>query len=224
MTAMNVQKSRVLALLMEQDSYFTEYGLRREYEEAFASPVDEAEFKKIVSQLTGNDTLIGFDVEEDGLDGVLIDHNEHGPLESSDYSIIGADTYLAMGPAFPVALHQNLSAVSEAAADGGLSESLRLISLLPVDSSQWTGLPTGFRFTPEMQNKVVDILQKAHRQVSTLGLTNAEAAKATAYIDCALMMAQLPEPEPDLVALLVKRLLVVVGAIGFFADLKGIFS
>jgi hypothetical protein len=220
----SVQKSRVLALLMEQDSYFTEFGLQRDYEDAYGSSVDEAEFKKIVWQLTTNDTLIGFDVESDGLDGVLFDHNEYGQLDQDDFTIIGTDTYFAMGPAFPVALHQDLLAVSEAATEGGLSEALRLMSLLPVDSSQWTGLPKGFRFTPEVQRKIVNILEQARNQVSGLGLTNTEAAKVSAYIDCALILAQLPEPEPDVVALLIKRLLVVVGAIGFFADLKGIFD
>ena len=224
MSAVSIQKSRVLAILMEQDSYFTEYGLKRDYEEAFDGSVDEAEFKKIVAQLTGNDTLIDFDVESDGLDGVIIDHDEHGQLNSDDYTIIGAGTFLALGPAFPVALHQDLSSVSEAAADGSLSETLRLLSLLPIDSSQWTGLPKGFRFTPEVQKKVVNILEMARHEVGKLELTNAEAAKASAYIDCALVMAQLPEPEPDVVALLIKRLLIVVGVIGIFADLKGIFG
>jgi hypothetical protein len=218
-----VRKSRLLAVLMEQDSYFTEYGLRRDYQQNFGK-VDEAEFKKLVSQLQGNDTLITFDLEEDGMDGILIDHNEHGQLASGDYTIIGAETYLSIGPAFPVALNQDLAAVAEAAAEAGLSETLRLISLLPVDSSGWTGLPKGFRFTPEVQARVINILEMARAQISTMELSNAECAKASAYIDCALTLTQLPEPEPDLIALLVKRLLIVVGAIGFFADLKEIFG
>jgi hypothetical protein len=209
---------------MEQDSYFTQYGLKHDYEKAFGEVADEEEFKKLVWQLQSNDTLISFDVETDGLDGVLVDHPEHGQVSIDECTIIGAETYLAIGPAFPVALQQDLTAVSESAAEGGLPEALRLIGLLPADSSRWTGLPVGLRFTPAVQSKVVHALEKARAQLTTIELTNAECAKASAYIDCALMMAQLPEPEPDLVALLIKRFLVVVGALGVFADLNSLFD
>ena len=213
-----------MALLLEQDSFFTDYGIRADYEKSFGAVDDEDAFKRSLYELTSNDTMIAFDVEDDGLDGVYVDHEKHGTIDLSECSIMGTDRYYSIGPAFPVALHADLGAISEAAVDGGLSEAFRMISMLPVDSSAWTGISKDFRFTAEVQTKLVSTLEIARNQISTLQLSNVEAARAKAYIDCALMLADLPDPEPDVIAMLIKRLLLVVGAVGVFADLKGIFA
>jgi hypothetical protein len=217
-------KSKMLAVLMEQDSYFTQFGLIHDYTTAFGADDGEAEIKRLISDFESDATLIGFDVESDGMDGILIDHNEHGQLDPNDYDVIGAANYLSIGPAFPIVVHQELNSISEAAVVGGFSETLRLLALLPVDSSGWTGTTSNLRFTPEIQTKIVAVLEHARLELNDYSLSNVEAKKASAYIDCALIMAQLPEPEPDLVALLIKRLLVIVGFVGVFADFKEIFS
>jgi hypothetical protein len=220
---MSVSQVKLSALILEQDSFFTEFGLRSEYEKAFEA-VSEEDFRKSCNDMVTNGALIQFDVENDGMDGVLIDHEEHGQLESQDFHIVGADTYLAVGPHFVPLVQQDSAAIAKEASSGGLAQALQILGMLPIDSSKWTGLDGKLRFTPEVQAQTIELLQRAQTQVSTLGLSNVDAAKATAYIECALMLAQLPEPEPDIIALLIKRLLIVIGTVSFAADLRGLFG
>ncbi len=216
-------KARLLAALLEQDSFFTEYGLNRDFEQAFGrSGVQVEEFKAAFRSLESNGSLVAFNLESDGLDGVVLDHDDHGPISGQDFSVLSAEIYYALGSAFPVELQDNLSEVSEAAIDGGFSEAIRLLKMLPVDSSRWTGMSPVLRFSPVVQSKTIEILQRARSSVSNLSLTNSEAAKVAAYIDSALLLADLPDPEPDLVRIMVKRIALIVGMIGFVADLKSL--
>ena len=217
-------RSKMLAVLMEQDSYFTQFGLIHDYTKAFGAGDGEADIKRLISDLESDATLIGFDVESDGMDGILIDHNEYGQLDPNDCDIVGAQNYLSIGPAFPIAVHHELNSISEAAVAGGFSEALRLLALLPINSSGWSGTPSSLRLTPEIQTKIVMVLERARLELNDYSFSNVEAKTASAYIDCALIMAQLPDPEPDIVALLIKRLLIIVGFVGVFADFKEIFS
>jgi len=216
-------RARLLAALLEQDSFFTEYGLKRDFEQAFGvNGVQADEFKAAFRSLESNGSLVAFNLESDGLDGVVLDHHDHGPISGQDFSVLSAEIYYALGSAFPVELQDNLSEVSEAAIDGGFSEAIRLIKMLPVDSSRWTGMSPVLRLSPVVQSKTIEILQRARSSVLQLSLTNSEAAKVAAYIDSALLLADLPDPEPDLVRIMVKRIALIVGMIGFVADLKSL--
>ncbi|WP_141395752.1 hypothetical protein [Sphingomonas spermidinifaciens] len=214
-------KARLLAMLLEQDSFFTDFGLKRDFEQAFGEP-NSQEYSTTLAALKANDTIIAFDVEADGLDGVILDHPDHGQIDLKECSPITVDTFFAIGPSFAVEMHQDLYSVSEAAADGGLSEALRLIKLLPIDSSKWTGEHRALRFTPQVQSKLLLILERARAEVAQLQLSNAEAARVAAYVESAQLLAELPDPEPDLIRLLVQRILLIVGVVGFAGDLKGL--
>jgi hypothetical protein len=213
----------VFAVLLEQDSFFLENSLFSEMKEVIPD-LTEGDFNEIFSELDSDGTLVAFDVEEDGLDGVLIDHEDHGSLKSEDLFIIGASIQYSLGAAFPIKLFPIRHEVAEAAFGAGLKEASRLLSLLPIDSSSWTGVQPDFRFDDASKSKVIDLIKSARKYLEGSALSNADHAKADAYLDCALRLAELPEPEPDFIAEFIKRALIVMGLVGWIADLKALFG
>jgi hypothetical protein len=218
-------KNRLLLLYLEDPALKTDDNLHKKYKAVFGENDNGQEVYQTIQDLSQHDILIDFDPEFEAFnDFISLTHKEHGDIDLCDIEISGMDSFLALGPKSIVAVIENADELAETAVEMGFSKALAHLKNLPIDAGKWTGLPTGFRFTKEVQTRVVHILKKAQIELDCLVLTNEERAKASAYIDCALVMAQLPDPEPDIVALMIQRLLILVGLVGFFADLKGIFN
>ena len=217
-------EAQFMANLMEQDSYFTQYALASDFETYFPNSFDEQRFKKVFWEFEKSSQLVALDAEFDVIQDLSLEHHEHGPIEVKDVDFTGADIYYAMGPACVVSFYENLSEISQAAAEGGLSETLRLTSLMPTDSSAWTGIPKALKYDQKVQAQAVELLEDARRKLSTMSLSNADHKTASGYVECALILMNLPEPELSLTQHFVRRLLTIVGVVGVFADLKEIFS
>jgi hypothetical protein len=209
---------------MEQDSYFQKDRIRDEFKNAFPDLTDE-DFGRAWSSFEGDGSLVGFDVESDGLDGALFEHEEHGTLNMNDMFILGTDEiYFGIGSAFPVRLYEMKSAVTEVAIDAGFSDAARMLSLLPIDSSSWTGISASFKFDDVAKSKVITLIDKARMELAKSPLTNAQHSKADAYLECALLMTEQDDPDADIIVVLIRRALALVTAIGLVADLKSIFG
>ena len=218
-------KNRLLLLFLEDTKLFTDDALLKRYKEAYGDNGDGAEAYEAIQELSRHDELVEFDPEYEAFnDFISVTHKEFGDIEFSDLDIQGMDSFLALGPKSVATIIENADGLAEFATDAGLSKALMYLKNLPVDASNWTGLPKGFTFTKEVQQKVIVALENARVELEGLSLSNAQHAKASAYIDCALIMAQAPDPEPDVVAFLIKRLWMVLAGVGLLADLKGIFS
>ena len=201
----------MLATLLEQDSFFTWSGLKYDYQKFFGILDDDEPFKKVVSGFQSSDVIIAFDLQEDGLDGALLDHNEHGSLNASDIMVIGDDQFLALGPAYAIELYADTSAVAEAAAEGGCREALRLIRLLPIDSSKWTGVRPTLVFDEKVKAKILDLLKRADQEMDGMYLSNVDSSQARALLKAALVLAEAPEPDPVLISTIVRRLSEIIG-------------
>lgn len=217
-------EAQFMAILMEQDSYFTQYALASDFQSHFPNSFEEQRFKKVFWEFEKSSQLIALDAEHDVIQDLTLEHHEHGPLEVKDVDFTGTDIYYAMGPACVVSFHENISEISQAAAEGGLKEVLRLASLLPTDSSGWTGIPKSLKYDQKVQTQAVRLLEEAQLKLSDLSLSNSDYKATSGYIECALILMNLPEPEPSLAQYFVKRALAIVGLVGVFADLKEIFS
>jgi len=216
-------EAQFLAVLMEQDSFFTDYSLRKELKEAFPTFSDE-EYNAIFRDFESDGTLIAFDLENDGLVGESFDHDDHGQIEAQELSLLSGGTYFySLGTAFPIRLHSQRSAVLQAALDGGLSEAARLLSNLPFDASTWTGRVEKLSFDAKAKSKFVALIKEARSCLDAAELNNLEYSKASAYLDCALLLAEQPEPDADLLAELVRRAIQLIGALSLMADLKSLF-
>ncbi|MFX4085911.1 hypothetical protein ACKU27_12510 [Sphingobium yanoikuyae] len=218
---MSELRVKVLATLLEQDSFFTWYGLKHDYQKFFGVLEDDEPFKKVVSGFQNSDVIIAFDLQEDGLGGALLDHNEHGSLNASDIMVVGDDEFLALGPAYAIELYADTSAVAEAAAEGGCREALRLIKLLPIDSSKWTGVRPTLVFDDKVKSKVLDLLKKADHEMDGMFLSNVDHSQARALLKAALILAEAPNPDPVLISTIVRRLGEIIG---FTSAVLGILS
>jgi hypothetical protein len=218
-------KNRLLLLFLEEPKLYTDDSLLKKYREVYGDSWNGHEVYESIQELSRHDQLADFDPEFEAFnDFISVTHKEHGDIEFGDLEIQGMDSFMALGPKSIVTIIENANELAEFAAESGLTKALAHLKNMPIDASKWTGLPTGFKFTKQVQLKVVEALNKARSELVGLGLSNAEHAKASAYIDCALIMAALPDPEPDIIALLIKRFLAIFAVVGVFADLKGIFD
>ena len=208
---MSELRAKVLATLLEQDSFFTRYGLKHSYEQFFGALSDDGPFKKVVSQFQSSDVIIGFNLQEDGLGDAILDHHEYGSLNASDITVLGDDEYLALGPAYAVELYADTSSVAEAAAEGGCREALRLIKLLPIDSSGWTGVRATLSFDDKVKSKILDLLKKADLEMDAMSLSNVDHSQARALLKAALVLAEAPDPDPVLISTIVRRLSEIIG-------------
>jgi hypothetical protein len=220
----NVDPNRLVCLFLEEDEPSSVGGLKFVYERAFGSGIAFEDIRHAARPLVESGVLIEFDPESEAIDGALFDHPVHGQFAGDELTVLNVDTYFGLGPKAPFYVDQNKELLIEASLNGGLAEAFDCLRELSIDSSKWTGLQAGFKFTPAVQAKLLELLESARKSLGDIELSNSQASKASAYIDCAVLLTNSPEPEPGLVRELLKRLLLVVPIIGVFADLKSIFS
>lgn len=211
-----------LVFLDRGDDALTHYAIAQALGVDPSDP--ERAVTKILHAMVQANILVEFDVESDGLDGVLVEHNEFGSLDNDELSFSNIDNIYCLGPKAFGFLDERKSHLAELASDRGLGSALERLMKLRADSSSWTGLPTGFSFTPEVQAKVIKLLTDAIDEVERSSLGNSTKVQAGGYLQAALILARAPDPQPDLIAILLKRLRLTLEAVGLFANVLGLLT
>jgi hypothetical protein len=98
------------------------------------------------------------------------------------------------------------------------------VGVPPVDSSSWTGLPRDFRLTEARRVSLVRALDKAEEVASNLPLGQEAQAQLRAYIGAARVLAEAPEPQPDLIWELVNRADALAGVASLFVSILALFT
>jgi DNA-binding MarR family transcriptional regulator len=91
------------------------------------------------------------------------------------------------------------------------------------DSSRWTGLPSGFRWSEEKREKLIDQLGAIEGALDSSSLGNVDKAQARAYVVAARALAEAPEPEPDLIWEVLQRANAVSGIASLFVAIIALF-
>ncbi|HEX8126292.1 MAG TPA: hypothetical protein VF548_11980 [Allosphingosinicella sp.] len=195
---------QVTAIALNSDTHLTYYQIIRDREKMFGAEFSQGEVRDVIAKLVKQEVLVETDIEWDILFGETLSHNQHGELDTNDFNF-NFDELLNLGPAALNFTEENARDLREAAAVGQLPRALTILQKLSVDSAQWTGLPRGFRFTPEVKHTLVRLLREADRQLEQSGLPNSQAAQAKAYVHSAILLAEAPDPQPDLIWEMVQR-------------------
>ena len=93
-----------------------------------------------------------------------------------------------------------------------------------VDSSSWTGLPTGFEIDAVRRDTLIAAISSAERQLDELGASNHEKAQARAYIVAIRALAEAPEPPADLIWELANRANSLAGIASLFVSIIALFT
>jgi hypothetical protein len=181
------------------------------YERSFGEDdVDRKQIGRIIYAMLKDGAIVEHDVENDTLDGAIIDHVEHGQLDNKDITFLSVDELLAIGPGMISYARARASYLAQQASEGGLNTALRLLNGLPIDSSLWTGMPAGFKLDDKTKAQVIKLLHRADNEISTVSGSNREVAQAKALITAALVLTEAPEPESEIVWGLLQKLSVFV--------------
>lgn len=211
-----------LVFLERGDDPLTNYGIAQALGENPHDP--EREVSNVVARMVKNEILVEFDIEHDALDDVIIERDKYGPLDNSDLSYVLTGNLYGLGPKCLEFVDDRKSQLMMEAADRGLVNALQRLRNLRVDSSSWTGLPAGFSFTPQVQARVVQLLGRAISEVDKSDLGNNAKAQTSAYLRAALVLAEAPDPPPDLVAELLRRIRYAGELVGFLSSMTGLLS
>ena len=143
---MSLGENDVFLVFLERgDDPLTSYGIAQALG---ADPHDLGhEVRRVVARMVEGEVLLEFDVENDALDGVLIEHEKYGQLDNSDLSYLHVDNLFGLGPKAIEFVDERKSQLMEMAADRGLGNALQRLRNLRIDSSSWTGLPAGFSWS-----------------------------------------------------------------------------
>lgn len=179
-------------------------------------------FKAVVYRLTKDDVLTDFDTEFEIADQLSVEHAEHGHLDLTDINFIGFDELVAIGPRFVERVRFRCSEIMEQAAAAGLSNAMNVLKQLPIESWKWTGLSTNFVFDAAAQSRVVKLLKQADDEIKITN--NYDGAQAKAFIKAALILAESPQPQPDLVWEIIQRVSAIVGLLSGIETLISIFK
>jgi hypothetical protein len=220
-----VVSDRILAIFLNQDDLVQVGIAELIYRRAFGDN-DEGrkEFRRVFFQLTKRDVLIEYDSEFEFADTLLVEHSEHGQLANSDLSYIGFEDLAAIGPGFVAAVRERSSEIFEQAVDAGFDHALERLRDLPIESWKWTGLSEGFVFDDTVKSKVIKLLRSADDELGSLELTNHETSQARALIKAALILADAPRPEADLVWEIIQRISAIIGIVSGIQGLSSIFK
>jgi hypothetical protein len=93
-----------------------------------------------------------------------------------------------------------------------------------IDSSNWTGLPSEFAFSPDKHATLVKLLEEAEDSLDGLGASNEEKAMARSYIVAARVLSDAPDPPIDLIWELISRANQLSGIAALFVSIIALFS
>jgi hypothetical protein len=92
-----------------------------------------------------------------------------------------------------------------------------------IDSSSWTGLPSNFQLTQDIQAKLVRDLDSAEAALTTLTVSQDERSQARAYIIAIRVLAEAPEPQTDLIWEMLTRANQISGIASLFVSIMALF-
>jgi hypothetical protein len=93
-----------------------------------------------------------------------------------------------------------------------------------IDSTNWTGLPSGFTFNPAKHDRLVSLLKEAEDSLDKLEATNEEKAMARSYLVAAKVLSDAPDPPIDLIWELIGRANQIAGITALLISLIALFS
>jgi len=202
---------RLVALFLNTADVQSQASIIVKYERSFdRSEADKKQIGRIIHNMIKDGIVVEHDVENDTLDGVIIDHSEHGQLDNKDITFLSVDDILAIGPEMVNYTRARASQVAEQAISGGLQGAIKSLKNLPIDSNLWTGMPVGFKLDAKTKAQVVSLLYRAEREISAATVNNREASQAKALVAAALILTEAPEPESEIVWGLLQKLSVFV--------------
>jgi hypothetical protein len=216
---------RILAIFLNEDDIVRVGGAALIYQRTFGG--DEGakkDFRRVFWQLVKDDILIEYDTETEIADELHVEHSEHGHLNNSDLSYIGFEELAAIGPAFVSAVRERSSEICEQALNGGLSHAFERLRQLPIESWKWTGLPESFVLDDAAKSKVIELLHLADVELSDRDLSNYQISQAKALIKAALILADAPKPQADLVWEIIQRISAIIGIAAGIQGLSSIFK
>jgi hypothetical protein len=92
-----------------------------------------------------------------------------------------------------------------------------------VNSSRWTGLPSGFTFSEDKLQTLVRELDRVEAALGTIQISQQERSQARAYIVAARVLAEAPEPPSDLIWEIIVRANSIAGIASLFVAIVGLF-
>ena len=216
---------RILAIFLDQNDLVQVGVAELIYTRSFGDGDDaKRDFRRIFWQLVKSDVLIEYDTETEISDELHVEHSEHGHLSNVDLSYIGFEELAAIGPGFVAAVRDRASEIFEQALSSGLTRAIERLRALPIESWKWTGLSKNFVFDDAVKSKVIDLLKSADAELAGLNLTNYQVSQAKALLKAALVLADAPQPQPDLVWELIQRISAIIGIVAGIQSLSSIFK
>jgi hypothetical protein len=94
----------------------------------------------------------------------------------------------------------------------------------PKSSFAWTGLPSNFQLTQEIQARLVNDLDRADAALATATVSQDERSQARAYIIAMRVLAEAPEPQADLIWEILGRANQISGIASLFVSIMGLFA
>jgi hypothetical protein len=212
-----------MALLLDSDTLIGRGVLAVVYERAFKVGEAREIVRDALAVLTKIEAAIIFDVESEAIDGVYMEHDTHGSIESQEITYLDLDEFVALGPRAMFEIGERRSQIAEAASDGGCGDALRRLKELPFDASSWTGIKPELIFDEAVKAKVVSLLHKARDELTDGLLSNREIAQARAFLSAALVLTDTPDPSTDLIWELIQRASAIAGLVGALFGLTQLF-
>jgi hypothetical protein len=93
-----------------------------------------------------------------------------------------------------------------------------------IDSSRWTGLPSDFVLTAQKQATLIKLLEDAEHKLDAVGASNTDKSMARAYIVAARVLADVPEPQADIIWELISRANQLAGIASLFVSIIALFA
>jgi DNA-binding PadR family transcriptional regulator len=106
----------------------------------------------------------------------------------------------------------------------GIDAHNRSFATNSIDSTNWTGLPTNFVLTQELQAKLVADLDRAEQALQFASISQHERSQARAYIIAMRTLAEAPEPQADLIWEMLARLNQMAGIASLFVSIIALFA
>lgn len=94
----------------------------------------------------------------------------------------------------------------------------------PIESSTWTGLPSGFQLSQQLQQKLVADLDRAEEALGLAILSQEERSQARAYIIAIRVLAEAPDPQADLIWEMIGRVNQISGIASLFVSIIALFA
>ncbi|MBW8743038.1 MAG: hypothetical protein JF628_01580 [Sphingomonas sp.] len=92
-----------------------------------------------------------------------------------------------------------------------------------IDSSRWTGLPSGFKLTADKQKALVRDLDRVEEQLQDFNVGQEIRAQARAYVIAARILAEAPDPQADLIWEMIGRANALSGVASLFVAIISLF-